>query len=50
MLFNLISSPVTYAWQGGKLLSEDPGYSNLIVKKEEYEEEGQAVCYDKFDV
>lgn len=43
-------NPITYAWEGGKLLSQDAGYSNFVVKREEYEEEGQALCYDKFDM
>ncbi|XP_014205593.1 actin-related protein 6 isoform X2 [Copidosoma floridanum] len=46
----LPKDPITTAWEGGKLLSNDAGYSNLVVKREEYEEEGQAVCYDKFDI
>ncbi|XP_011496887.1 PREDICTED: actin-related protein 6 isoform X2 [Ceratosolen solmsi marchali] len=47
---HLPEDPITYSWEGGKLLSKDPGYSNLIVKREEYEEEGHALCYDKFDI
>ncbi|KAL7306052.1 hypothetical protein TKK_0001514 [Trichogramma kaykai] len=46
---HLPENPITYAWEGGSLLANDSNYSSLVVKKEEYEEEGQAVCYDKFD-
>lgn len=46
----LPENPITYAWEGGSLLSNDPGYSSLVVKREEYEEEGQSLCCDKFDM
>ncbi|XP_015592076.1 actin-related protein 6 [Cephus cinctus] len=42
--------PITYAWEGGKLLSRDSRLSSMIVTKEEYEEEGQAICYERFDI
>ncbi|XP_058807177.1 actin-related protein 6 isoform X2 [Phymastichus coffea] len=47
---HLPDDPITFAWEGGKLLAKDSGYSSLIVKREEYEEEGHNVCYDKFDI
>lgn len=46
----LIFSPVTYAWYGGKQLSQDTIFSNLLVTREEYEEEGPSACFEKFDV
>ncbi len=45
-----IFSPVTYAWFGGKKLSEDTIFPNLLVTREEYEEEGSSLCFEKFDV
>ncbi|KAJ8686322.1 hypothetical protein QAD02_022116 [Eretmocerus hayati] len=47
---HLPEDPITYAWEGGKLLASDPSYSSLVVKREEYEEEGHALCCDKFDI
>ncbi|XP_076648832.1 actin-related protein 6 [Halictus rubicundus] len=43
-------NPITYAWYGGKTLSEDPSFSSLLVTREDYEEEGQNLCFEKFDV
>ncbi|XP_078047276.1 actin-related protein 6 [Augochlora pura] len=43
-------NPITYAWYGGKTLSEDPSFSSLLVTREEYDEEGQNLCFEKFDV
>lgn len=43
-------SPVTYAWHGGKVLSRDPVFSSLLVTREEYEEEGQNLCFERFNV
>ncbi|XP_046425645.1 actin-related protein 6 [Neodiprion fabricii] len=46
----LPDDPITYAWEGGKAISKDPVFSNMVVTREEYEEEGQALCYERFDV
>jgi actin-related protein 6 len=43
-------SPITYAWHGGTLLGQDSEFSNMLVSREEYEEEGRNSCFDKFDV
>ncbi|XP_033342935.1 actin-related protein 6 [Megalopta genalis] len=43
-------NPITYAWYGGKTLSEDPSFSSLLVTREEYDEEGQNLCFEKFDI
>lgn len=43
-------SPLTYAWFGGKQLSQDTIFPNLLVTREEYEEEGPSLCFEKFDV
>lgn len=42
-------SPVTYAWHGGVLFSKDPKFYNYAVTKEEYEKEGHAVIFERFD-
>ncbi|XP_076632813.1 actin-related protein 6 [Colletes latitarsis] len=47
---HLPENPITYSWYGGKTLSKDSIFSNLLVTREEYEEEGQNVCFEKFDV
>ncbi|XP_022207751.2 actin-related protein 6 isoform X2 [Nilaparvata lugens] len=41
--------PITYAWQGGTVLSQDPEFYTYCVSKEEYDEEGHALCFEKFD-
>lgn len=43
-------SPLTYAWEGGSLLSKNPEFYSFVVTKEEYEEEGLHICYERFDV
>jgi len=43
-------SPITYAWLGGKKFSQDATFSNLLVTREEYEEEGPSLCLERFDV
>jgi actin-related protein 6 len=43
-------SPITYTWHGGALLAQDSEFSNMVVSREEYEEEGHTSCFEKFDV
>ncbi|XP_076243806.1 actin-related protein 6 [Calliopsis andreniformis] len=43
-------NPIIYAWRGGKALSKDPIFSSLLVTREEYEEEGQNLCFERFNV
>ena len=47
---HLPDNPITYAWHGGKVLSKDPIFSSLLVTREEYEEEGQNLCFERFNV
>ncbi|EZA48624.1 hypothetical protein DMN91_012514 [Ooceraea biroi] len=47
---HLPQNPITYAWHGGKTLSQDATFSNLLVTREEYEEEGASLCFERFDV
>ncbi|XP_034175521.1 actin-related protein 6 [Osmia lignaria lignaria] len=46
----LPENPITYAWHGGKTLSKDPILPTLLVTREDYEEEGQNLCFERFDV
>lgn len=46
----LPENPITYAWHGGRTLSKDPMFSSLLVTREDYEEEGQNLCFERFDV
>ncbi|XP_015437707.1 PREDICTED: actin-related protein 6 [Dufourea novaeangliae] len=46
----LPENPITYAWYGGKAVSKDQIFSSLLVTREEYEEEGHNICFEKFDV
>lgn len=43
-------SPLTYAWQGGVRLSEQPDFLSKCMTREEYDEEGVRGAYDRFDV
>lgn len=47
---HLPENPITYAWHGGKTLSKDSMFANLLVTREDYEEEGQNLCFERFDV
>ena len=43
-------SPTTYAWQGGVALSKQPDFiEKYCVTRSEYEENGRAICNEKFD-
>ncbi|KAJ8032214.1 Actin-related protein 6 [Holothuria leucospilota] len=46
----LPEKPITYSWQGGKLFSAAENFKELCVTKKEYEEYGQSICLEKFDV
>lgn len=46
----LCFSPITYAWQGGTMLSKDNNFQKLLVTKQDYEEFGHSICEEKFDV
>ncbi|KAG7246308.1 hypothetical protein CRUP_015206, partial [Coryphaenoides rupestris] len=43
-------NPVSYAWEGGKLLADNPDYDEMVVTREDYEENGHFICEDTFDV
>lgn len=46
----LSRSPVCYAWEGGKLLAHNPDYDEMVVMREDYEENGHCICEEKFDI
>ncbi|XP_013779892.1 actin-related protein 6-like [Limulus polyphemus] len=46
----LPENPVTFAWHGGSLLSENEEAPKMIVSKKMYEENGMNLCLEKFDV
>uniref|UniRef100_A0A3Q3AGE7 Actin related protein 6 n=1 Tax=Kryptolebias marmoratus TaxID=37003 RepID=A0A3Q3AGE7_KRYMA len=46
----LPANPVCYSWEGGKLLAHTPDYDEMVVTREDYEENGHLVCEDKFDI
>ena len=45
-----IFSPITYAWEGGKLISENDDFEDMVVTREDYEENGHSICEEKFDI
>lgn len=45
------SNPITYAWEGGKLLAQDEDeLKKLCITKKEYEEKGLNFCIEKFEI
>ncbi|GAB5574134.1 actin-related protein 6 [Prionailurus iriomotensis] len=46
----LPENPITYAWEGGKLISENDDFEDMVVTREDYEENGHSVCEEKFDI
>ncbi|XP_043284996.1 actin-related protein 6 [Venturia canescens] len=45
----LASDPDTYAWEGGKFLANDPAFRSMVVTRNDYDEEGPALCSQRFD-
>lgn len=43
-------NPLCFSWEGGKLLAENPDYDDMVVTREEYEENGHFICEEKFDI
>lgn len=46
----LAENPLTYAWEGGKCIFRDPDFYSFCVTKEEYEEEGKSLAFERFDI
>lgn len=50
-VFTVLScSPICYSWEGGKLLAHSPDYDEIVVTREDYEENGHCICEEKFDI
>lgn len=47
---HLAENPITYAWEGGKTIFRDPDFYSFCMTKEEYEEEGKALAFERFDI
>jgi len=47
---HLPKNPGTFAWEGGALLAQDSNFHNMVVTKLEYEEHGQDICRERFDI
>ncbi|XP_052240121.1 actin-related protein 6-like isoform X2 [Dreissena polymorpha] len=43
-------NPVTYAWEGGVQLANDPNFHKLVVTRAEFEEHGHNICMERFEV
>ncbi|XP_045782254.1 actin-related protein 6 [Maniola jurtina] len=43
-------NPVTYAWEGGRMLFRDPDFYSFCMTREEYEEEGRSLAFERFDI
>ncbi|XP_052811955.1 actin-related protein 6-like [Mya arenaria] len=43
-------NPISYAWEGGVQLANDPAFRKLAVTRAEYEEHGHNICMERFDV
>lgn len=42
-------SPITFAWKGAKSIVQDPHFKELVVTKQEYEEHGSKITYERFN-
>ena len=47
---NVPENPLTHAWEGGVTVAKQPDLKSLMVTKQEFEEYGHSICYDKFDI
>ena len=43
-------NPLSYAWEGGKKMFRDPDFYSFCMTKEEYEEEGKPLAFERFDI
>lgn len=43
-------SPITYAWNGGKILSQQENFLTKCMTREQYEEEGVRGVTEKFAI
>ncbi|KAK7503270.1 hypothetical protein BaRGS_00005535 [Batillaria attramentaria] len=43
-------NPMTYAWEGGCLLSQDPQFHKMVLTRQDYDEQGLAYSLEQFDV
>ena len=41
---------ITAGWEGGKKLAHSSDFKNLVVNKKVYEEYGQSICKEKFEI
>uniref|UniRef100_A0A6I8PDT1 Actin related protein 6 n=1 Tax=Ornithorhynchus anatinus TaxID=9258 RepID=A0A6I8PDT1_ORNAN len=46
----LPENPITYSWEGGKLISENDDFEDMVVTRDDYEENGHCICEEKFDI
>ena len=47
---NEFAGPQTHAWFGGKQLSENLDFDDLVVTKKAYDEQGHSICKQKFNI
>lgn len=50
VIVNQMKNVQTYAWEGGKKMSQDADFSNLVVTKKMYDEQGHNICKLKFNI
>lgn len=48
--FSFCYSPITYAWNGGKVLSQQSDFHQKCMTREQYEEEGVRGVTEKFSI
>ena len=44
------TDPVSYAWQGAKVLAASPEFSTKLISRKEYLEKGSDYCNEKFNI
>ena len=50
MIFVFLPSPISYPWEGGKILADNPDFDEMVVTRDDYEENGHFICEEKFDI
>ena len=50
LVINELEGAQTYAWFGGKHLSNNADFDDLVVSKKAYDEQGHSICKQKFNI
>ncbi|KAJ8311032.1 hypothetical protein KUTeg_007588 [Tegillarca granosa] len=43
-------NPITYCWEGGVKLASDPDFPKMTITRDDYDEHGHNICFEKFEI